>query len=65
MLAELADRLGAPILAPVAEVAGLASGILRAGSAGPRGAAASARRRPPQARGYGLGFTADVPLAEA
>ena len=31
-LAELADRLGAPVLAPVEEVAGLASGILRAGA---------------------------------
>ena len=30
-LAELSDRLGAPVLAPVEEVSGLASGIVRAG----------------------------------
>jgi hypothetical protein len=63
-LAELAERLGAPVLAEVEEVAGLATGILRAGAIDLEvlrvGAAPPAR-----AQGYGIGFTADVPLAEA
>jgi hypothetical protein len=60
-LAELAERLGAPVLADVEEVAGFASGILRIGAldlevlrvGGPPPAAVC---------GYGLGFTADTPL---
>jgi len=62
--AELADRLGAPILAPVAEVAGLASGILRAGTLDLEVLRVGATP-PAQLCGYGLGFTADVPLAQA
>ena len=62
-LAELADRLGAPILAPVAEVAGLASGILRAGTLDLEVLRVGATP-PARVCGYGLGFTADAPLAE-
>ncbi len=62
-LAELAARTGAPVLAPVHEAGVFTSGILRASvdievlsiDADP----------PPHVIGYGLGFTADVPLEEA
>jgi hypothetical protein len=63
-LAELADRLGAPVLAPVEEVAGLASGILRAGALDLEVLQVGASP-PAEVRGYGLGFTADAPLPEA
>jgi hypothetical protein len=62
-LAELADRLGAPVLAPVAEVGGLASGIVRAGALDLEVLQVGAAP-PPQVHGYGLGFTADAPLGE-
>ena len=63
-LAELADRLGAPVLAPVAEVSGLASGIVRAGALDLEVLRVGATP-PSQVSGYGLGFTADVPLPDA
>jgi hypothetical protein len=63
-LAELADRLGAPVLAPVAEVSGLASGIVRAGTLDLEVLRVGATP-PAQVGGYGLGFTADVPLPDA
>jgi hypothetical protein len=62
-LAELADRLGAPVLAPVAEVAGLASGVLRAGALDLEVLRVGGEPPAPVC-GYGLGFTADAPLAE-
>jgi hypothetical protein len=62
-LAKLSRRAGAPLLAAPTEAGGFLSGIVRAGvdievlriGATP----------PPRPLGYGLGFTADVPLAEA
>ncbi|WP_028067740.1 VOC family protein [Solirubrobacter soli] len=62
-LAELADRLGAPVLAEVEEVAGLASGILRAGALDLEVLRVGGTPPAPVC-GYGLGFTADAPLAE-
>ncbi len=62
-LSELAERLGAPVLAPVEEVAGIASGILRAGALDLEVLRVGAKP-PAQLCGYGLGFTADVPLAD-
>jgi hypothetical protein len=63
-LAELADRAGAPVLAHVEEVGGLASGIVRAGAIDLEVLRIGAEP-PPHPLGYGLGFSADVPLAEA
>ncbi|WP_270046363.1 hypothetical protein [Solirubrobacter ginsenosidimutans] len=63
-LAELADRLGAPVLAPVAEVSGLTSGIVRAGALDLEVLRVGATP-PARVGGYGLGFTADVPLPDA
>ena len=63
-LAELAERAGAPVLAQVHEVGGLASGIVRAGAIDIELLRIGAEP-PPHPLGYGLGFTADVPLAEA
>jgi hypothetical protein len=63
-LAELAERLGAPVLADVEEVAGLASGILRAGEIDLEVLQVGASP-PVRPQGYGIGFTADVPLAQA
>ncbi len=63
-LAELADHAGAPILARAEEVGGLASGIVRAGAIDLEVLRIGAEA-PPHPLGYGLGFTADVPLAEA
>jgi hypothetical protein len=63
-LAELAERLGAPVLAGVGEVAGLAGGILRAGALDLEVLQVGASP-PALPQGYGIGFTADVPLAEA
>jgi hypothetical protein len=63
-LAELADRLGAPVLAAVEEVSGVASGILRAGALDLEVMRVGATP-PPRVGGYGLGFTADVGLADA
>jgi hypothetical protein len=64
VLAELAERLGAPVSAAVEEVSGLASGVLRAGSLDLEVLRVGAAP-PPRVGGYGLGFTADVPLADA
>ncbi len=63
-LAELAARAGAPVLAQVTEVGGLASGIVRAGAIDIAVLRIGAEP-PPHPLGYGLGFTADVPLTEA
>jgi hypothetical protein len=63
-LKELSDRLGAPVLAEVDEVSGLASGIVRAGDLDIEVLRIGAEA-PIQPLGYGLGFTADVPLAQA
>jgi hypothetical protein len=62
-LAELAERLAAPVLAEVEEVAGLASGILRAGALDLEVLRVGGAP-PASVCGYGLGFTADAPLAE-
>jgi hypothetical protein len=62
-LAELSERLGAPVLADVEEVAGLASGILRAGALDLEVLRVGGAPPAPVC-GYGLGFTADVPLPE-
>ena len=63
-LKELSDHLGAPVLAEVEEVSGLASGIVRAGDIDIEVLRIGAEP-PLQPQGYGLGFTADVPLAQA
>ncbi len=63
-LAELSDRLGAPVLAPVQEVGGLASGIVRAGELDLEVLRIGAEP-PRHPLGYGLGFTTDAPLADA
>jgi hypothetical protein len=62
-LAELADRLGAPVLAEVEEVAGIASGILRAGALDLEVLRVGSTP-PGRVCGYGVGFTADAPLGE-
>jgi hypothetical protein len=63
-LAELAERLAAPVLAGVVEAAGFASGILRAGALDLEVLQIGAAP-PAGPQGYGLGFTADVPLVDA
>jgi hypothetical protein len=63
-LAELAARAGAPVLAPVEEVGGLASGIVRAGPVDIEVVRIGADP-PPEPQGYGLGLVADVRFAEA
>jgi hypothetical protein len=63
-LSELTARAGTPVLAEVEEVGGLASGIVRAGAVDLEVLRIGATP-PPREQGYGLGFTADVPLAEA
>jgi hypothetical protein len=62
-LAELAGRGGMPVLAAVEEVAGLKSGIARAGALDVE-VLKIGREDPPQPHGYGLGFTADGELEE-
>lgn len=62
-LKELSDRLGAPVSAEVEEVSGLASGIVRAGDLDLEVLRIGAEG-PIQPVGYGLGFTADLPLAQ-
>jgi hypothetical protein len=62
-LDELSERLGAPVLAAVEEVSGLASGIVRAGEIDIEVLRIGAEA-PLRPQGYGLGFTADVPLAQ-
>ena len=63
-LSELSAKAGAPILAEVEEVAGLASGIARAGALDIE-VLRIGKTPPPREQGYGLGFTADAPLGEA
>jgi hypothetical protein len=63
-LEQLAEGLGAPVLAPVEEVSGMASGIVRAGDIDIEVLRIGAQA-PMMPQGYGLGFTADVPLAQA
>jgi hypothetical protein len=63
-LEELSARLGAPVLAAVEEVSGLASGVLRAGEIYIE-VRRSGAAPPAQPLGYGVGFTADVPLPQA
>jgi hypothetical protein len=63
-LAELSERAGAPVLAGVEEVAGMASGIVRAGSIDIEVLRIGAE--PPEHElGYGVGLTADAPIADA
>ena len=63
-LAELAERAGAPVLAPVEEVSGMASGIVRAGPVDIEVLRIGAEP-PERPLGYGVGFTADAELREA
>ncbi len=63
-LAELAEKAGAPVLEPVQEVSGMASGIVRAGAIDIEVLRIGAEP-PEQPLGYGVGFSADVPLGEA
>ena len=63
-LAELADLGGLPVLAAVEEVAGLRSGIARAGAIDVE-VLRIGREDPPLPHGYGLGFTSDEPLEAA
>ena len=62
-LAELADRGGLPVLEAVQEVAGLHSGIARAGSIDVE-VLKIGKEDPPRPQGYGLGFTSDADLDE-
>ena len=62
-LAELAQRLGAPVLEPVQQVSGLASGIVRVGALDLEVLALGASP-PARVSGYGLGFVSDVGLGE-
>ena len=62
-LAELADRGGLPVLAAVQEVAGMQSGIARAGAVDVE-VLKIGKEDPPRPRGYGLGFTSDADLEE-
>jgi hypothetical protein len=62
-LEELARRTGAPVLVPAHEAGAFTSGILRA-SVDVEVLAIGADP-PPEVVGYGLGFTADVPLEQA
>jgi hypothetical protein len=64
VLAELADRGGLPVLAAVKEVAGMRSGIARAGAIDVE-VLRIGKDDPPEPQGYGLGFTADAELDEA
>jgi hypothetical protein len=63
-LAELAEKAGAPVLVPVHDGAMFASGTVRAGGIDIEVMRIGAEP-PPHPRGYGLGFTADVPIAAA
>ena len=62
-LAELADRGGLPVLEAVQEVAGLHSGIARAGSIDIE-VLKIGKEDPPRPQGYGLGFSSDADLEE-
>ena len=63
-LAELAEKLAAPVLVPVTEAGPFKSGLIRAGALDIE-VLALGSTPPPRVQGYGLGFLADVPLAEA
>ena len=63
-LAELAERLAAPVLVPVHEAGAFTSGHRACGSVDIEVLAIGAAP-PLRPQGYGLGFLADVPLAEA
>jgi hypothetical protein len=63
-VAELHERAGMPVLAAPERVGGLQSALVRAGSVDVEALAIGADP-PPRALGYGLGFTADVPLEDA
>jgi hypothetical protein len=62
-LAELAGRTGAPVLVPAHQAGTFTSGILRASV--DIEVLAIGTEPPPDVVGYGLGFTADVPLEQA
>jgi hypothetical protein len=62
-LRDLSARLHAPVLAGVEEVAGIRSGILRAGV--DIEVVALGKDPPPLPRLYGIGFVADVPIEDA
>lgn len=62
-LADLAERTGAPVLAPAVQAGAFTSGILRASV--DIEVLAIGAEPPPDVVGYGLGFTADVPLEQA
>ena len=62
-LAELADRGGLPVLEAVQEVAGLHSGVARAGSIDIE-VLKIGKEDPPRPQGYGLGFSSDADLEE-
>ncbi len=62
-LAELSDRGGLPVLEAVQEVAGLHSGIARAGAIDVE-VLKIGKEDPPRPQGYGLGFTSDSDLDE-
>jgi hypothetical protein len=63
-LDELSVRLAAPVLAPVQEVAGIESGIVRTGSLDIEVLGIGAEP-PVDIEGYGLGFTSDATLEES
>ncbi len=63
-LAELAERLAAPVLVPVSDAGPFKSGLLRAGALDIEVLALGATP-PARLQGYGLGFLPDVPLREA
>ena len=62
-LADLAERTGAPVLVPAVQAGAFTSGILRASV--DIEVLAIGAEPPPDVVGYGLGFTADVPLEQA
>jgi len=63
-LAELAEKLAAPVLVPVTEAGPFTSGLVRAGALDIE-VLALGSAPPPRVQGYGLGFLADTSLAEA
>jgi len=64
VLAELSERLAAPVLVPVTEKPAFKSGLIRAGALDIEVLAIGAAP-PARVQGYGLGFLPDVPLAQA
>jgi len=63
-LSELSERAAAPILVPAHDAGAFVSGIVRAGAIDIEVLAIGASP-PAQTQGYGLGFTADVPIRTA